>query len=82
MSSYNLNDVKHKKLVVYKNDNYDFFETSEIIWIVTGYDHIQCEQLAIILLTKGYVTIKTDEINILLPMAEALNLEKLETLLL
>lgn len=64
-----------KELVMYDSPNHTFDDAIESIWIATGHDEIQCEQLAILINNIGYTTIKVGHISELSPMAETLQLE-------
>ncbi len=74
--------LKQRELILYKNNSYDFVKTSEIIWIATGYNIIQCEQLSLFVITNGFATIKKDHIYNLIPIAESLELNEFTTFIL
>ena len=76
MKDLNLNQnyqyLKKRELVLYNSINYSFNETADAIWVATGYDLIQCEQLALLIKLRGYATIKTGHSQELLSIAESL----------
>ena len=87
----NIIDVMHKhtnkydsnvrSLIVFDNNKHTFFSTADEVWIATGYDMIQCEQLALLIKTKGYAIIKISDIYELIPMSETLELAGFKTLI-
>lgn len=60
------------KLVMYDSDRHTFDEAIRSIWLVSGYEEIRCEQLALLIHTKGYAVIKIGELEELIPMLEIL----------
>jgi len=69
-------NVKTLKLVLSKDTIHSDDEMDEMIWIATGYDEIQCEQLRMLVNNKGSVIIKTGDIDEILPMYETMQLEE------
>jgi hypothetical protein len=65
----------HRELVMYDSNKHTFKDAIETIWIATGHDELQCEQLALLIDSKGYATIKVGDIDELKPMAETIELE-------
>lgn len=66
---------EEKELVMYDSDKHTFEDAIDIIWIATGHDELQCEQLALMIDSMGYATIKVGHIDELKPMAETIELE-------
>ncbi len=64
-----------RELVMYDSDKHTYDEAIDAIWIATGHNELQCEQLAVLIDTKGFATIKTGHIEELQPMAETIQLE-------
>jgi hypothetical protein len=87
----NISDVMHKytnkydsnvkSLVVFDNNKHTFFSVVDEIWIATGHDIIQCEQLALLIKSKGYAVIKISDVHELIPMSETLELSGFKTLI-
>lgn len=71
----NATDIIQKGLVIYKSDKHTFEELVETIWIGTGNTPIQCEQLALLINSKGYATVKVADIDEIKPMAETIQLD-------
>lgn len=69
------------ELIVNDNRNHSFLRTADEIWIATGYDFLQCEQLSILLKTKGHTVIKISNIYELIPISETLELSGYHTLI-
>lgn len=74
-------DIIQKGLVLYKSDKHSFEELVETIWIATGNDDIQCEQLAVLINANGYATIKEGDVDELKPMAETIELDGFRVIL-
>jgi ATP-dependent Clp protease adaptor protein ClpS len=64
-----------RELVMYDSNEHTYDEAIDAIWIATGHDELQCEQLALLIDTKGFATIKVGHIEELHPMAETIELE-------
>jgi hypothetical protein len=64
-----------RELVMYNSDKHTYDEVIEAIWIATGHNELQCEQLMTLINTVGYATIKIGHIEELQPMAETIQLE-------
>jgi hypothetical protein len=64
-----------RELVMYDSQNHTFGDAIDAIWIATGHDEIQCEQLAMLIDATGCATIKVGNIDELQPMAETIELE-------
>jgi hypothetical protein len=77
----NKHDSNIKSLVVFDNNKHTFISTADEIWIATGYETIQCEQLALLIKLKGYAVIKISDIHELIPMSETLELAGFKTLI-
>lgn len=60
------------KLVIYDSDRHTFDEALRSIWLVTGFEEIQCEQLALLIHLKGHTVIRIGEMEDLIPMLEML----------
>lgn len=60
------------KLVMYDSDRHTFDEAIHSIWLVSGYEEIRCEQLALLIHTKGQAVIRIGELEELIPMLEML----------
>lgn len=69
-------NVKTLKLVLSKDIIHSDDEMDEMIWIATGYDEIQCEQLRMLVNNKGSAIIKTGDIDEILPVYETMQLEE------
>jgi hypothetical protein len=78
-SSQNGSEIR--ELVVFDNLKHSLARTSDEIWIATGHDLIQCDQLAILIKIKGYAVIKIGDIHELIPMAETLELAGFKTMI-
>lgn len=63
-------------LILYKDTIHPIDEMIEMIWVATGHDDIQCEQLAMLVNSKGKTIIKSGDIDELIPMMETLQLER------
>ena len=61
-----------RELVMYDSDRHTFNQALRSIWLVTGYEEIQCEQLTILIHYKGHAVIKIGELEDLIPMMEVL----------
>jgi hypothetical protein len=75
----NSSDVVERELIMYSSDKLTPEKASEIIWIATGFDVIQCEQLAQLIYSKGFATIKIGDIDELIPMSETILLDGFKT---
>jgi ferredoxin-NADP reductase len=64
-----------RELVMYDSNEHTYDEAIDAIWIATGHNELQCEQLAVLIDTKGFATIKIGHIEELQPMAETIQLE-------
>jgi ATP-dependent Clp protease adaptor protein ClpS len=64
------------KLILYNDSKHTMVDVIDMIWIATGHDELQCEQLAVLAHTKGNVVIKKGDIDELIPMKETLELER------
>lgn len=60
------------KLVMYDSDRHTFDEALRSIWLVTGFEEIQCEQLTLLIHLKGQTVIRIGEMGDLIPMMEVL----------
>lgn len=65
-------NISKRKLRMYDSDRHTFDEALRSIWLVTGFEEIQCEQLTILVHHKGYATIRIGEVQDLIPMMEVL----------
>jgi hypothetical protein len=63
------------QLVMYDSDKHVYDDFIDAIYIATGYDELQCEQLTLMINSKGFATIKVGHIDELKPMAETIQLE-------
>jgi hypothetical protein len=70
-----------RELIMYDSDKHTYDEAIDIIWIATGHNELQCEQLAILIDTVGYATIKVGHIEELQPMAETIAMEGFEVVI-
>jgi hypothetical protein len=82
MKSKNSNKQKYlskgsseRELIMYDSDTHTYDEAIDAIWVATGHNELQCEQLALMIDSIGYATIKIGSIDELQPMAEAIELE-------
>jgi ATP-dependent Clp protease adaptor protein ClpS len=64
------------KLILYNDSKHTMIDVIDMIWIATGHDELQCEQLAVLAHTKGNVVIKEGDIDELIPMMETMELER------
>lgn len=74
-------DASNRKLVMYYSDEHLFEDVVDIIWIATGYEKIQCEQLARLIETKGHAVIMIGHIDELKPMSETIILDGFKALI-
>jgi ATP-dependent Clp protease adaptor protein ClpS len=65
-------DTNIRELIMYDSDRHTFDEAINSIWLVTGYEEMRCEQLALLIHTKGRTCIKMGEVEDLIPMLEIL----------
>lgn len=63
-----------RELVMYNSEVHTYEEAIDAIYIGTGHNELQCEQLAILIDTIGYATIKIGCISELKPIAETIEL--------
>jgi hypothetical protein len=70
-----------RELIMYDSDKHTYDDAIDIIWIATGHNELQCEQLAILIDTVGYATIKVGHIEELQPMAETIAMEGFEVVI-
>jgi ATP-dependent Clp protease adaptor protein ClpS len=82
MKSKNSNKPKYlskgsneRELVMYDSDVHTYDDAIDAIWVATGHNELQCEQLALMIDSIGYATIKIGSIDELQPMAETIELE-------
>lgn len=66
------NSGNKSKLVMYDSDRHTFDEALRSIWLVTGFEEIQCEQLTLLIHLKGQTVIRIGEMEDLIPMMEVL----------
>ena len=64
------------KLILYNDSKHTIVDAIDMIWIATGHDELQCEQLAMMVHTKGNAVIKEGDVDELIPMKETLELEE------
>lgn len=65
-------NISKRKLIMYDSDRHTFDEALRSIWLVTGFEEIQCEQLTILVHHKGHAVIRIGEVEDLIPMMEVL----------
>jgi hypothetical protein len=73
-----LNDVVERELILYKSDE-DYDKLLETIWIGCGWEDIQCEQLALLIDSKGWACIKIGYYDELVVISETIELEGFRT---
>lgn len=61
-----------RRLVMYNSNEHTFGDAIYAIWLATGYDEIQCEQLTLLIDMKGSAVIKIGDGEELKPMLEIL----------
>lgn len=69
-------NIKTVRLVLFNDTIHTDDEMDEMIWVATGHDEIQCEQLRMMVRGKGSAVIKVGDIDELIPMYETLQLEE------
>jgi hypothetical protein len=70
-----------QKLIMYRSNDHLFEDVVEMIWIATGHEKTQCEQLAHLIELKGHTVIKTGHIDELIPMSETIKLDGFKTII-
>lgn len=65
-------NTSEKRLVMYNSNEHTFGDAIYSIWLATGYEEIQCEQLTLLIDMKGSVVIKIGNREELMPMLEIL----------
>jgi hypothetical protein len=64
------------RLILYNDDIHTDAELQEMVWVASGYDEVQCEQLVKLIRIRGHAIVKEGNIiEELIPMLDTMQVD-------